>query len=365
MISINQQFINILLLIFLVLYFQKLPALENKIIFKINEKVFTTLDYEMRVQYLDFVGNNINLKKEIILDDFISANLFYEHYLQSKKIMNYDDRILEIYQNIESVNINNKKKYNYDLNKKNILFNIKIDFIRKTILENLLNSNKDNLYLERDEIDLLYNFKLKYINFETSFNKEIKKEIYDLDKISIENIQNVLNKNKINFFIKEKELNSINNVNKKIKENILLNKNFFIIENKNKVSYILIEKKFETFDGMIANLYRLGSKEILKKNELKCEKLVNKNNNENIINKEYRFIDLNKELKQNLININDYVMFTNNNEYVYIILCNITFDKEILENSKFNKLINSNVANIESKFINKYSKIYNFIKLNE
>ena len=62
---------------------------ENKIIFKINDKAFTTLDYEKRIKYLDFVGNNNNIRsKKIIINDFISANLFYEYYknLKNKKI---------------------------------------------------------------------------------------------------------------------------------------------------------------------------------------------------------------------------------------------------------------------------------------
>ena len=53
------------------------------------------------------------------------------------------------------------------------------------------------------------------------------------------------------------------------------------------------------------------------------------------------------KLKNNLININDYVKFNNNDENIYIILCNIKFDKEILNNINFNKLINLNVNEIE------------------
>ncbi|MDC3178829.1 hypothetical protein OBA41_05910, partial [Pelagibacteraceae bacterium] len=116
LISINL-LTNILLLIFLVLFYQKLTAVENKIIFKINNKAFTTIDYEMRVQYLDFVGNNNNLNKEIIIDDFISANLFYEYHLRSKQILDYDDKIIQIFNNIKNVNEDNNKKYNYKLEK--------------------------------------------------------------------------------------------------------------------------------------------------------------------------------------------------------------------------------------------------------
>ena len=41
-------------------------------------------------------------------------------------------------------------------------------------------------------------------------------------------------------------------------------------------------------------------------------------NKANIINKEYKFIDLNNEIKNNLININDYIKF-NDNEEIYIL----------------------------------------------
>ena len=49
--------------IFFVFYFEEVLSKENKIIFKINDIAYTSLDYEMRVRYLDFVGSNNNLKK--------------------------------------------------------------------------------------------------------------------------------------------------------------------------------------------------------------------------------------------------------------------------------------------------------------
>ena len=55
----------------------------------------------------------------------------------------------------------------------------------------------------------------------------------------------------------------------------------------------------------------------------------------------------------------------NENQNIYIILCNIKFDNEILKNVNFNKIINLNISEIEEKFINKYSKIYNLIIFDE
>ena len=93
--------------------------------------------------------------------------------------------------------------------------------------------------------------------------------------------------------------------------------------------------------------------------------MVNINDNENIINKEYKLVDLNNNLKNNLINIDDYVKFFSDNQNIYIVLCNLKFDKKMLNDINFNKVINLNISKIENKFINKYSEIYNLIIFDE
>ena len=169
----------------------------------------------------------------------------------------------------------------------------------------------------------------------------------------------------MDFFLKENEINNLNNINKKIKKNIYNNNNFFIIQNEQIKSLIFIEKRFETFEGIIADLYSIRSQDELDNNFLRCDNLVNINSNQNIINKEYKLVDLNDNLKNNLINLNDYVEFFNDDQNIYIVLCNIKFDKEMLTNINFNKVINLNISEIENKFINKYSETYNLIIFDE
>ncbi len=96
-----------------------------------------------------------------------------------------------------------------------------------------------------------------------------------------------------------------------------------------------------------------------------CNNLSNLKNESNIINKEYKFSELNNELKENLISINDLIKYQNNDEKIYIVLCDIKYNKEKLNNINLNKLINNNVSEIEKQFINKYSKVYNLIQVNE
>ena len=342
---------------------QILLSSENKIIFKINNKAFTTLDYQKRKQYLQFVGNNSGLSKDFIINDFISANLFFEHYIELNLKLNLNE--IQVFENIKEANKQNNREFDFELNKDEILHNIKIDLVRKAILENTLNSNSKNLNVPLEDIDLLYKFKINYINFDSFDAKKIVNEINGLKNINLEEIKLYLNNKKITFFEKKHEINNIENIDKRIKDNILSNNNFFIFENNKKVSIVFIEKSFETFNGLNANIYSVRSKLKLSDNDLKCNNLSKLGNKADIISKEYKFIDLNNEIKTNLININDYIKFNDNEGSIYIILCNIKFDKKILNNLNLNKLINLNVDEIEKKFIKDYSEIYNLVIIND
>tara|TARA_B100000886_G_scaffold235711_1_gene164983 strand:- start:964 stop:2076 length:1113 start_codon:yes stop_codon:yes gene_type:complete len=363
---INKLNLNLILFIFILLtYSLQINSSENKIIFKINDYAFTSFDLEKRLEYLDFVGSNHNIDQNLVIDDYISASLFYEYYNNLENKKSYENKINEIFNEIYTFNKKNNKKYSYEIENKIILDNIRIDYIRKIVLENIFNSSLNSLDTSSDEIDLLYNIKIKYINLRNlEFNK-LKNNFLDLKTTDYEKILFFLNENNLDYFLKENEINNINKINKKIKENILSNRNFFIIENKQIKSLIFIEKKFETLEGIIVDLYSVKTQNEFDYNFLKCENLININRNQNIINKEYKLIDLNDNLKNNLININDHVKFISDDQNIYIVLCNIKFDKEVLKNINFNKIINLNISELEKKFINKYSETYNLIIFNE
>ncbi len=336
---------------------------DNRIVFKINNKAFTLLDINKRIDYLNFVGSNEGLNEKIVIDDYISANLFYEYYKKNIRSDNYDQKILDIYNNIFETNKKNNKKYNFIIDKENIIKNIKLDFVRKTILENILKSSLDKINASKEEMDLLYNIKLQYINIKTIDYLNIKNQLENTNNFDIKNIIKILNTNEINYFFKEKEINNIEKINKTIRDNIISNNNFIILESGKKLSVIFIEKSFETLNGLNVTLYSLRVKKEINENVLNCANLINENN-PNIISKDYRFIDLNNELKNKLINLNDLVKINSNDEIIYIVLCDIKYDKKILNNINFNKIINYNANEIEKKFIKKYSKKYNLIKLN-
>ena len=363
--KINKKiFIIISILLIISICSKKTISKENKIIFKINETAYTSYDYEKRIKYLDFIGENNNLDKDLIINDLISVSIFLEYYKNENNQINYEKEIENIFFKIKNINDQNNKKYKFEIDKANILYNIKVDLLRKKILEKLLREKINNLEISNEILDLLYKFDITYINFESIINDEIKILINDLNQVKLNNILSILDKNKIKFFIKNQEINNINKIDSKLRKNILSNNNFFIIDGKkNQMSLVFIEKRFETFEGIIANIYSVRSQDELSDKFLKCQNLKKIKDIEKIENKEYNFKDLNNDLKENLININDFVKYSNANENIYIILCDIKFNQEILNNINYNKLINLNVREIEKEFISKYSKIYNLIKL--
>ena len=359
----NKLFLKIILSLFICFLSSTSSANDNKIIFKISDKSFTTFDYEKRKEYVLFVGDNENLTKEEILNDFISAIIFHEFYLYSKNKLDLDEKVKDVFDDI-------LKKKNIDLNqnildKENIFLNLKYDLIRKFILEDFLNSNKNEILNSDEDIDLIYNFKLKYINVYLDELSKYENELQLTNFSNIEEIESFLKNKKIKFFLNENEINNVNKINKTLIKNINNNNNLFIKRNENMVSFISLKKNFETYDGLIANIFTVKSKNKLISKDLECQDLNDNSSKLNVNKKEYEFAKLNKELKNNLININDFIEYKNSDFFNYVILCGMKFNMEVLKDLNLNKKISLKVDEIEKNFIKNYSKKFNLIILNE
>ena len=72
---------------------------------------------------------------------------------------------------------------------------------------------------------------------------------------------------------------------------------------------------------------------------------------------------MNSNIKNNLKSINDYIILDDNDNYNYIILCNMTYDENLLKDINFNKNINSLVNKIQRNFLRKYKNEYKFIQI--
>ena len=357
----NKYFLKLLAILIILTTSNTSLSEENRILFKLSDKSFTSFDYEKRKEYLIFVGDNLNLTHEEIINDFISVSLFKEFYIRSNQNIDLNNKIIEIFNDIVS---KKKIKSSSEIDKNNIFLNLENDLIRKYILQDFLNIKKNEILNSENEIDLIYNFKIKYINIYERDLDNYKQEFNAKNFKNIQEIEVFLESKNISFFTKENEIENINKINKDLIRKINNNDNFFIKKNNNLISIISIQKNFETYEGMKAIIYTVKSPNKLNLNDLKCDNL-EKNNKLNLLKKEYEFIKLNKKVRENLININDYLEVFNENIYNYVILCGINFNIDILKNINLNKKINTRVDYIENEFIKTYSKKYNLIKLNE
>ena len=100
---IKKTYLIFIFIITIILFFQgNLLSLENKILFKINNKSFTSFDLEKRKNYLEFIGDNNTLEYEIVFNDFFSSNIFYEFYLKNNINYNFAEKSKEVFENINN-----------------------------------------------------------------------------------------------------------------------------------------------------------------------------------------------------------------------------------------------------------------------
>jgi hypothetical protein len=336
---------------------------KNEIIFKINNKVFTNIDLEERKKYVGLINNfspsNFSeSENQEILNDFISSLIFYEYYIQNRKVFkNLNDEIDLVYEE----KFQNSKKLNQIAIKK-IKLNTKLDLIRNKIIEEKLNSKKKSLLEEANNLDLLYNYKLQNIIIKKNLiDKELITNIDDIKKFN--NLRDFLIKNNVNFFYKEENINDNSIISNKIKNIINQNAEVYISTENEYINLLSIKKNLVSYEGIFVKLINFNSKTPFKKSDLKCDKLNETVDKNRTVFKEYEYSKLNNKIKNNLKSINDYILFNENDEYNYIILCDLTYDKKLIKNLNFNKNINSLVKKIQINFLKKYKNEYKFSKI--
>ena len=195
-----------LLVILIFLVFSKLHAFENRILFKINNEIVTTVDISEEINYLSAVNKKINeLDKNTVIS--IAKNSIIKENL--KKI--------ELKKNFQIINLNEKE------------LNLFLENIYKNIGINDLNDFKK--YLDEKNID----FKRieEKIKIERSWNQMIYNRYVDQIKIDKESIENELRNKKIKSYL-------ISEIVFRAKDKEDLKKKF------NKIKKTIIEKDFET-----------------------------------------------------------------------------------------------------------------------
>ena len=335
----------------------------NQILFKINNKVFTNIDLEEREKYVSII-NNIRQSEFTesdnteILNDYISSLIFYEYYITKKiAINNLNDEIELIYKK----NTNNFEKFD-QIKINNFKFHTKIDLVRNKIIEQKINSKKSSLLQEANKDDLIYNYNLQYLIIkENLLEKGIIKNIDSRKKFN--SLKNFLIEKEINFFFKEEDINDNTIISNKIKNIINQNIQIYSYNENEYINLISINKNLESYEGIYVKLINFKSNTPFETKDLLCDKLNQTIDIDKTVFKEYEYSKLNNNIKSNLKSINDFIIFNENNEYNYIILCDLTYDEDLLKNINFNKSVNSMVSKIQKNFLKKYKNEYKFIKI--
>lgn len=323
----------------------------NKIYFKLNDEVYTRVDIENRLNYIEIINNkkliNLNpVEKKEIIDDFISSLIFNEY--KKKYKLNYTN----INSEVEEFYI----KTNNNLEKNNVVnfkFNIKIDLIRKKIIEDFLNSRKDILKTDSNYLDLIYNYNVKYIYINKN---NIKLDLLDdiKNRKDFLNFKDYLEKNKLSFLYKNEDIMVLELISDKLKNQIINDKKIYKDTEKNFQVIVSIEKSLESYEGLFVKLVNIKVKNKIENNELTCKDILKLNNK--VQYSEYEYSKLNNKIKNNLKSVNDYILINNDNEYNYIFLCELNYDEKVFNLINFNKKVKNLAQKIEIEILNKYKK---------
>ena len=183
-----------------------------------------------------------------------------------------------------------------------------------------------------------------------------------IDFKNINKTKEKLNKIEIFYNFYSQNINTTNNLDSRFKKAILNNKEYFSI--KDDIFLIAeIEKRVKNNIGLKYSFYQIESSSEINKKDIICKKIEKFEINNNLLIKEFKNVDfskINQRIKNNLKSINDLIKIKIDNKFIYIILCNIKYNKEITKQIIFNEKINEKIIYIENNFIKEKKIKYNF-----
>ena len=357
------------LLFIIILFFNnivKAETVNNKILFKINNEVFTDIDLEKRLIYIS-ITNNLDIEKikkkelEEIFDDYLSTLIFSEYYYKENITFN---KLNEEIESLYNKNILNKI-INLNLSNKeieNLQSNLRKDVIRRKIIEGFLNLEKDILQKKTNLLDLIYNYNLSYLTFKEK-NTNIKSYSNIRNREDFNKLKESLLNEDINFLYKKDDINESSIISDLIKKNIKNNQRIFLQNINGYITIYSLEKNLESYEGIYVKLINFNTTLKLNENDMKCNNVKNLKDIKKTIYKEYEYKKLNQEIKKNLKSANDYIIYKDNNNFNYIMLCELRYDEELLNTINFNKKIDWLANKIQINFLNKYKNDYSYQKI--
>ena len=363
---------------------------EEKIIFSINDKSYTTIDLENKINYLLLVNkleknkenfNKIKLKaEEAMIEDLVISEL-----IKDKNIKILENDINATYNNMLGfLSQNNNEIFlrminNYDLN---------LEYIKNEISKEISKEVIKQILIEEINIDPIFikniNYKnfIKYkINNITLYGDNLSEDNYAMQKKEILKIFKDNNFNNALSIIISKEFNisyyqqkiiNLESINKEL-NNLIDSAKIkipFIYEN-NKTLYII--EKIEVIEPDIE--FKYSFIQIASENKKNLTKYLDNSNiceKENIIKlKEIKNINakyyenisrkkLNNSIFDKLNNENNYVLISATNLNTLIIICNKTYDNKELKEYAINQKYRSEINIKYQELVKKLKTRYNY-----
>ena len=334
----------------------------NNLLFSLNNKIYTTIDLENRINYLRLINSPLTNYEEI-LDDYIKV-IFFDQYYRNKN--ENENELFDIVNKYYKDLIKGNEKINSQNNyKKDIIFQqIKLDMQRKILIERELDKYRDLIFTDNiSEINNIYNIYISYI----SVDKDTKKKLENLlNRKELENILEVkklLDENKFDYLFKTKKLNNTENLDISIKEAIVKNYKNFILDTSDNFVIGKIDKIIKNDKNIDFRLLEIQTNVFIDNNSLKCENIENlkKNVGIKIVERnDIKYNSLNDYIKENMSSINDFILFKKDSINIYVLLCDITYNNEYFDNININENIDLIVKKIENDLIFNKSTKYNF-----
>ena len=216
---------------------------------------------------------------------------------------------------------------------------------------------------EENNILDIYNIKLDYFTFNNDINENLDQilELIDFNDINLskENLKHKL----IDYVYFAKVINSFENIDDTLKNEIINNKKVFILKKNN---YILIGKTTKEFKNNInlkITFFKITSNEETNNEIIVCNNLDNIKTGKNTRIEKFDKIEISKLsdfIKKELISINDIILINEDNAKYYLILCEFNYNTETSKEVIINNKINDEVLKIKENFLFEQKIKYNF-----
>ena len=354
-----------LLFVIIILIFQ--PSFGknvNNLLFSLNNKIYTTIDLENRINYLRLINSTLTNYEEI-LDDYIKVIFFDQYYRNNNKNEN-ENELFDIVNKFYKDFIKNNEKINSQNNyKKDIIFQqIKLDMQRKILIERELDKYRDLIFTDNEsEINNIYNIYISYISIDKDTKEKLEKLLNKNELENILEVKRLLDENKFDYLFKTKKLNNMENLDISIKVAIEKNYKNFILDTSDNFIIGEIDKIIKNDKNINFRLLEIKTNVLIDNNLLKCENIENLKKNVGIKideRNDIKYSSLNDYIKENMSSINDFIIFEKDSINIYVLLCDIKYNNEYFDNININENIDLIVKKIENDLIFNKINEYNF-----